>query len=51
MADAMYALCTNDSLHEYLKVEGINEVNQITWEKVGQKIFNVYSETIARCSN
>ena len=51
MADAMYALCTNDSLHEYLKVEGINEVNQITWEKVGQKIFNVYNETIARCSN
>ena len=51
MADAMYALCTNDSLHEYLKVEGIDEVNRITWEKVGQKIFNVYSETIARCSN
>ena len=28
MADAMYSLCTNDSLHEYLKIEGKNEVDQ-----------------------
>ena len=46
MADAMYSLCTNDSLHEYLKVEGKNEVDQITWEKVGKRIYNVYNKFI-----
>ncbi len=46
MADAMYSICTNESLHEYLKVEGINEVNQITWEKVGKRIFDVYNQLI-----
>ena len=46
MADAMYSLCTNESLHEYLKVEGKNEVDQITWEKVGKRIYDVYSKLI-----
>ena len=46
MADAMYSLCTNDSLHEYLKVEGKNEVDQITWEKVGKRIYDVYNQLI-----
>lgn len=46
MADAMYSLCTNESLHEYLKVEGKNEVDQITWEKVGKRIFDVYNQLI-----
>lgn len=46
MADAMYSLCTNDSLHEYLKVEGKNEVDQITWEKVGKRIYDVYNSLI-----
>lgn len=46
MADAMYSLCTKDSLHEYLKVEGKNEVDQITWEKVGKRIYDVYNQLI-----
>lgn len=46
MADAMYSLCTNESLHEYLKVEGKNEVDQITWEKVGQRIYNIYNQIL-----
>lgn len=46
MADAMYSLCTNESLHEYLKVEGKNEVDQITWEKVGKRIYDVYNQLI-----
>lgn len=46
MADAMYSLCTNDSLHEYLKVEGKNEVDQITWEKVGKRIYDVYNSLL-----
>lgn len=50
MADAMYSLCTNESLHEYLKVEGKNEVAQITWEKVGNRIYNVYNQLIHKNS-
>lgn len=46
MADAMYSLCTNESLHDYLKEEGINEVAQITWEKVGKRIYDVYNQFI-----
>ena len=44
MADAMYSLCTNESLHTYLKEEGKNEVAQITWEKVGKRIYDVYNQ-------
>lgn len=50
MADAMYSLCTNESLHEYLKIEGKNEVAQITWEKVGKRIYNVYNQLIHKNS-
>ena len=46
MADAMYSICTNEALHEYLKVEGKNEVDQITWEKVGKRIYDVYSSLV-----
>lgn len=33
MADAIYSICTNPSLFEYLQVEGKKEVDGITWEK------------------
>lgn len=46
MADSMYSLCTNDSLHQYLKEEGLNEVGQITWEKVGEKIYRIYQNLL-----
>ncbi|MBR6338931.1 MAG: glycosyltransferase [Alloprevotella sp.] len=46
MADAMYALCTNDAYHEYLAKEGIEEVDQITWEKVGQRIRRCYDNVL-----
>lgn len=42
MADAMYSLCTYDSLHNYLEEEGRKEVDQITWEKVGLRIRKHY---------
>ncbi|MBE6255788.1 MAG: glycosyltransferase family 4 protein [Prevotella sp.] len=47
MADAMYSLCTNDALHEYLQVEGKKEVDGITWEKVGQRIRKLYDQCLA----
>ena len=48
MADAMYSLCTNDSLHEYLQVEGKKEVDGITWEKVGERIRKLYDQCLER---
>ena len=48
MADAMYSLCTNDALHEYLQVEGKKEVDGITWEKVGVRIRKLYDQCLAR---
>ena len=47
MADAMYSLCTNKGLHEYLQVEGKKEVDGITWEKVGIRIRHLYDKTIS----
>ena len=46
MADAIYSICNNESLYEYLKVEGRNEVNQITWENVALKLRKVYEKVL-----
>ena len=46
MADAIYSICTNDALHEYLKVEGRREVDRITWEKVGLRIRELYNQCV-----
>ena len=46
MSDAMYSICTNDALYQYLKEEGRKEVDQITWEKVGERIYALYCQTI-----
>lgn len=46
MADAIYSICTNPSLFNYLQEEGIKEVNEITWEKVGQRIRTLYNKLV-----
>ena len=48
MADAMYSICTNKGLYEYLREEGRKEVDQITWEKVGERIRAAYDQVLAR---
>ncbi len=48
MADAIYSLCTNDGFHDYIAEEGIKEVNQITWEKVGLRIRQCYDQLLSR---
>lgn len=48
MADAMYSLCTNEGLYNYLKDEGLKEVDEITWEKVGLRIRKLYDETLQK---
>ena len=46
LADAIYSICANESLFQYLKEEGKNEVDQITWEKVGAWIATLYKRTL-----
>ena len=46
LADAIYSICHNESLFQYLKEEGKREVDQITWEKVGAWIRTLYRRTL-----
>ncbi len=48
MADAIYSICTNDALYNYLRDEGEREVDQITWEKVGLRIRAHYNRLLGR---
>lgn len=51
MADAIYSICTNDALYQYMKDEGKKEVDQKTWVKVGNLIRELYDLTISRYYN
>ena len=46
MADAMYSIITYSSMAEYLKEEGMKEVNEITWEYAGQKVRKIYESVM-----
>ena len=46
MADSMYSIITYPSMAEYLKEEGKAEVDQITWEKAGLKVRDIYNQCI-----
>ncbi|MDR0507151.1 MAG: glycosyltransferase [Dysgonamonadaceae bacterium] len=46
MADAMYSIITYPSMSEYLKIEGKEEVDRITWEKAGLKVRKIYDRVI-----
>ena len=46
LADAIYSICHNESLFKYLQEEGKREVDQITWEKVGLWIRELYERTL-----
>ena len=48
MANAIYAICTNEALHNYMAEEGMKEVDQITWEKVGWRIRECYNQLTSR---
>lgn len=48
MADAIYSICNNQALYDYLKVEGKKEVDGITWDKVGLKILNRYKSLLGQ---
>lgn len=46
MADAIYSICNNPSLYDYLKTEGKKEVDAITWDKVGERILARYRKLL-----
>lgn len=46
MADAMYALITYPELHKFMQEKGRDEVNQITWEKVGRRVVDAYKKVL-----
>ena len=46
LADAIYSICHRESLFRYLQEEGQKEVEQITWEKVGAWIRELYLRTL-----
>lgn len=48
MADAIYSICNNQSLYEYLKTEGKKEVDAITWDKVGARILARYRKLLGQ---
>jgi glycosyltransferase involved in cell wall biosynthesis len=47
LADAIYGLITYPALHEFLKKEGLHEVNNIKWEYAGQKVRTVYDGVLS----
>lgn len=46
MADAMHALVSYPGLHNMLRDKGIEEIHQITWEKAGKKVIDIYRQVI-----
>jgi hypothetical protein len=42
----MYALITYPELHKFMQEMGRNEVNQITWEKVGRRVVDAYKRLL-----
>ncbi|MDR0349747.1 MAG: glycosyltransferase [Tannerella sp.] len=46
LADAIYGLISYPKLHEFLKEEGLKEVNNIKWEYAGQKVRQIYDQLL-----
>jgi glycosyltransferase involved in cell wall biosynthesis len=48
MANAIYSIITYPAMHTQLKEAGLAEVNQITWDKAGQKVIDIYNQVLNR---
>ena len=46
MADAINAIISYPALYKSLREEGLAEVAQITWEKAGQKVIDIYNKVL-----
>ena len=47
LADAIYGLITYPAMHQFLKEEGLKEVNNIKWEYAGQKVRAIYDRALS----
>ncbi|MDR0845107.1 MAG: glycosyltransferase [Tannerella sp.] len=47
LVDAIYGLITYPTLHQFLKEEGLKEVNNIKWEYAGQKVRRIYDRVLS----
>ena len=48
MADAINAIVSYPAMHDQLKEDGLAEVNQITWDKAGRKVIDIYNQVLHR---
>ena len=48
MADAINAIISYPALYKQLREDGLNEVAQITWDKAGQKVIDIYHKVLNR---
>lgn len=47
MADAVYSICNNPALYSQLREDGLAEVAQITWDKAGKKVIDIYKQVLS----
>lgn len=48
MADAIHAIISYPALYKQLQEDGLAEVAQITWDKAGQKVIDIYNKVLGR---
>ncbi len=48
MADAIHSIISYPALYKQLREDGLAEVAQITWDKAGQKVINIYNKVLGR---
>lgn len=46
MADAIYGLISYPEMHQFLKEEGLKEVNSLTWQQAGEKVRAIYNKLV-----
>lgn len=46
MADAIYSICTYPGMADFLRIEGLKEVDDIKWEYAGQKVRDIYNKFV-----
>ena len=46
MADAISAIIAYPAMYEQLREDGLREVNQITWDKAGKKVIDIYHKVL-----
>ena len=47
MADAIYSIITYPAMYNQLREDGLAEVAQITWDKAGTKVIDIYRRVLA----